>query len=550
MATESMLGPLPLVLGVTGHRDLREGDRARLFEVVAQILAGYRKRLPHTPIVLLSPLADGADRLVARAALHAGAKLVAALPMDAEKFKATLTDSGAGEDFDDLLARATTRFVVPPLNAELDWSTAAPELLYSNCGAYVASRCTELIALWDGQDQAGDAGTAQDVRFMLEGVGEPLVPTGYDLDPRLTGPVVRVVTPRMSNPIPVGAPFSVERLFPHFSDKELDFSGEYDRVLTHIEAYNVDVLEIGGGVAAAGAQMQSLQSLTEQISRKYQRRTYAMILGMLAMVFAAVVSFNLYTGGMATSLSMVAAYITILIATFALYRFSQKRAWQDRYQDYRSLAEAMRVSTFWTRAGITASVAEEVERMQRGEIDWLPIAIRALIEPWCRTARNADVAVLDSIFKDWVADQAAWYAGRVAQKKRYSTYTRMAATVLFIFGGAATLVVALWPVMQRDEHLKHYILFASGLLAGLSGIASYYADKRGWTEEVQEYDRVGALFARARKKMAGLLAAPLLSPETSARIQVMLYDLGREALRENINWRNMHRQRPIKLPHA
>ena len=545
-----MLGPLPLILGVTGHRDLRDQDRARLQSVVAAILARYRERLPHTPIILLSPLADGADRLVAHAALDAGATLIATLPMSAQTFKATLADAQCRKDFDDLLARATRSFVVPPLNPELDWDAASPDLLYANCGAYVASRCTELIALWDGQEQLGGAGTAQDVLFMLDGVGEPLVPTGYDLDPRLTGPVVHIATPRISNPVPAGEPFCVERLFPRFSDKALDFSGEYDRVLAHIETYNADVLDIGNGIAIAEPGSQALQPLTEHLSKKYQRRTYGMIAGMLAMVFLAVVSFNLYTGGMATSLGMVAAYIVILLATFTLYRFSQKRAWQDRYQDYRSLAEAMRVSTFWTRAGINASVAEEVERMQRGEIDWLPIAIRALTEPWCRSAHKVDVAALDTVFKDWVADQAAWYAGRVAQKKRYSAYTRSCATMLFLFGGAATLVVALWPVMAQDQNLKHYILFASGLLAGLSGIATYYADKRGWTEEVQEYDRVGALFARARHKMAALLGAPLLSPEASTRIRVMLYDLGREALRENINWRNMHRQRPIKLPHA
>src|SRR5260370_266892 len=52
----------PLVIGVTGHRDLREEDREHLKNSVRKVFTELRKQYPSTPFVLLSPLAEGADR--------------------------------------------------------------------------------------------------------------------------------------------------------------------------------------------------------------------------------------------------------------------------------------------------------------------------------------------------------------------------------------------------------------------------------------------------------------------------------------------------------
>ena len=72
---------LPLVIGVTGHRDLRVQDIPELEAAVRNVLAELHAMCPKTPLVLLSPLAEGADRLVARVALADGATLVAPLPL-------------------------------------------------------------------------------------------------------------------------------------------------------------------------------------------------------------------------------------------------------------------------------------------------------------------------------------------------------------------------------------------------------------------------------------------------------------------------------------
>jgi hypothetical protein len=61
-----------LVIGATGHRDLRDEDVPGLEDAVAAIFDRIRERYPHTPLVLLSALAEGADRLAARVAVSKG----------------------------------------------------------------------------------------------------------------------------------------------------------------------------------------------------------------------------------------------------------------------------------------------------------------------------------------------------------------------------------------------------------------------------------------------------------------------------------------------
>ena len=81
VATSQVLAPL--VIGVTGHRDLRDQDCEILSQRVRSLLLELKAKYPFTPIILLSALADGADRLVARVALEPGieARLIAPLPM-------------------------------------------------------------------------------------------------------------------------------------------------------------------------------------------------------------------------------------------------------------------------------------------------------------------------------------------------------------------------------------------------------------------------------------------------------------------------------------
>src|SRR5512146_640548 len=79
---------IPIVIGVTGHRDLQEQDRDELLKLVHNIIdEKIRQPCRNSPLFILSPLAEGADRLVAWAALEHRAELIAILPMPVEEYE-------------------------------------------------------------------------------------------------------------------------------------------------------------------------------------------------------------------------------------------------------------------------------------------------------------------------------------------------------------------------------------------------------------------------------------------------------------------------------
>jgi hypothetical protein len=206
---EPLADRLPLVIGVTGHRDLREEDVPRLEAEVAAIIARLRHEYlgsgAETPIIVLSSLAEGADRLAARVALAHGARLVAPMPMPIEEYRRDFEPGlkeGNAAEFDALLAQAMATPIAPftPGNS-IEAVRTDPEKRneqYRAVGILIAQHCHILIALWDGDgSNPSVGGTAEVVAFKRDGI--PLAVSGSaraGLDSSELGPVIHVVTPR------------------------------------------------------------------------------------------------------------------------------------------------------------------------------------------------------------------------------------------------------------------------------------------------------------------------------------------------------------------
>jgi hypothetical protein len=81
----------PLVVGVTGHRDLVPAEMPGIRGRVREFLMHLHGQYPDRDLVVLTPLAEGADRLVAEEALALGLPVTVVLPMPralyAEDFK-------------------------------------------------------------------------------------------------------------------------------------------------------------------------------------------------------------------------------------------------------------------------------------------------------------------------------------------------------------------------------------------------------------------------------------------------------------------------------
>jgi hypothetical protein len=155
-----MGGAGSITLGVTGHRVLPDEAAlgARIDDAIDDLADG---RAVH----LLTSLAEGADRVVARRVLaRDGGTIEAILPLEAGDYEDDFASPASVEDFRDLLERsAASEVVTGPTR------TAA----YEAAGFAVVERSDGLLALWDGRPARGRGGTA-DVVAHARRLGHPV----------------------------------------------------------------------------------------------------------------------------------------------------------------------------------------------------------------------------------------------------------------------------------------------------------------------------------------------------------------------------------------
>jgi hypothetical protein len=589
---EMALGPLPLVIGVTGHRDLRDEDCQGLEAQVRTILGELRARYPHTPLILLSALAEGADRLAARVALECHVRLVVPLPMPRALYEEDFETEASRSQFNELLEQAEWWFelpVRPGLDGEqLREHVEKRDLQYQQVGIYIADQSHLLLALWDGVPTTAEGGTSQVVQYKLAGVPhrELLHSQRSPLDPPETGPVYQIVTPRRSHPETQDRPLSVRRLLPRRDDQE-EPQRAYDRIYERIETFNRDSLELSALLAEERKQSKSYllpgfntdtlpgtfrslvdcYTVADTLAQRFQRLTHRTLVGLMGVIFLMALIFDVYSELMRDQHLVLLLYPVVwFISYVCLYLPARRGDHQNKHQDYRALAEGLRVQFFWSLAQVTDSVAEHYLSKQRSELDW----IRKALQFWkigmdsepvsaARPELGGPIACLQQILTGWIEDQATWYAKRARREHRKLERLDGWAkgfVVLSMAMALTTAVVLLVPSLlshsslaESWEHAAHqahgWMSLGITMPAVVGALLHGYSEKQALSEHVKQYDRMSVLFASAQQRLREALDAERLH-----EARHLLRELGREALAENGDWVLLHRQRPLEIPQA
>ena len=154
---------VPLVVAVTGHRDLVPAEVPAIRERVRTFLEDLRSQSPDRDILLMSPLAEGADRLAAEEALALGLPLTVLLPMPRDQYVADFASAESRAHFDSLCTPGNTI-------ALIEGQGANRSRQYAQTGVFLSAHCHILLALWDGNESDSLGGTAQVVRFHQDDV--------------------------------------------------------------------------------------------------------------------------------------------------------------------------------------------------------------------------------------------------------------------------------------------------------------------------------------------------------------------------------------------
>jgi hypothetical protein len=561
---------IPLVLGVTGHRDLRAEDTATLRGIVSKILRGLQQDYPSTPLLLLSALAEGADRLVAEAALELKIPVMVPLPMECREYEKDFAQTpGSTEEFRRLLARAEASFVVPLAHGvkEENLSQSEPRgEQYGMSGKFIVRHCHLLFALWDDGRTEKTGGTSQMVRYRLSGFPRIDLPEWASLYPADSGAVCHIVTPRVSNPSLPGALtvryYYTNAIFSHRQEEkeaEAEAGEIFTSVLRRTDAFNFDqarspqfepdfdksaaLLRPPAPPGEPAPRLDAVQARfgAADILATYFRNHRRLALKFLSiLIVPASLFLDQYDNPILKPWRRwcLAAFVVTMLVSWLIYERARRNRFDAKHLDYRALAEGLKILYFWRLTGLTDDVGAQYLRKQRSELDWIRFAIRASDLPACFAPPPENV--FSWIETAWIEDQRDYFDRSALKADRTVAKKRRFIVVMTVISTLLTLaMLAQWPIPRSALYDTSGVLI---VFLGTIGAVLAYTEKLGLTYQSKQYRQMCRLFTCAGREYQAALAA-----NQPQHLHAILRRLGQEALRENGDWLLLHRERPTEM---
>jgi hypothetical protein len=511
----------PLIVGVTGHRDLRQEDLETLRIHIDKIFDQYCPAA--TPLRVLSPLADGADRLVAQVALKRGGRLVVILPMDRALYEEDFKEKRRSEDkpslqeksksqeeFDELLGKADTVLTLPhfatPEEIKIEGSEARNRQ-YALVGACVARHSHFLLALWDGEQKAGAGGTEQIVEFQRNGyfkdndlqqsferLNEPFMPGADPLTAPEPGLVVHLLTRRQGKAekqqdqteqeTEEQWKFEVRELAPErYKSSEAEFFQAVKETRKRLNAFNNDLTRrwrneatiYKEGLCSQDEMTQlspNLKTLCEQqagadaLALLFQRRTRYTVFALGVLVFLAASGFAYHTTLAPEDARKnpwsLALYLLLLALAGSVYLASEIRRVHSKFLDYRAVAEGLRVQFYWSVGGLSKSAADHYLRWQRSELEW----IRDVLRSWRFIPAASNVSNSTQLVQErWIAGQAKYFRERAPEKRNTLLMLTATRNALLLI----SLGFAAFEVLHQPDGTKWLTILAPAALLVVLG---------------------------------------------------------------------------------
>ena len=439
--------PFRIRIGVTGHRSLP--DKQILTQFVKGILAtrflesfnaeAYKsiKESQATPVAftIVSPLAEGADRLVARAVLeYPGARLEVVIPFNRDAYIEHFTTTESKQDFESLLkqahrcielennARSVTTEKVPP---------QTQQDRYRRVGEYIVEHCDILIALWDGQPSRGEGGTAEIVSLAIDR-GKPVF-------------IVSTNPPHEVNLINGGslharhlAKLDVFNAWP-ISDAELETytENEYRYLFcpSHAEPIPVALKQV------VRERLIPFYVRAAIIAKKNQNAYHqaglsAYILSTIAVFFMGVAV--VFHDNRILSLLGYFCELVLLVSLFVIINHADKAHVHKNWLMNRALAEGVRTACYFVACGFIPSYSFAMEGLNADEgEDWVSNALDEILDglpPVQCPAEPIDAVYGEYIHTCWIQDQLRYHQEKVKSTERKNRLLKQA--IMGVFGAA------------------------------------------------------------------------------------------------------------------
>ncbi len=556
----------PLVIGVTSHRNIPAREIELIRQRVRDFFAQLQRDFPQLPLVVLSPLAEGGDQLVAQEALNVGARLIVPLPLPRELYAEDFHDPRVHAAFELLCARS--RVIDLPLlssNSAQGIRSDGPQRdrQYAQAGVFIARHCHVLLAIWDGKTSARLGGTAQVVQYYLGGAMPGLIERRHDVHHHLLGAgderlVCQIVCSRDA---PDGAPLAplqpgqlLWRTLSGTSPADTGMPPGFRIMFRHTAEFNADCTshraEIDEGQENAGVPpmctIDQLFRAADWLAIHFCKRVLLAMRTIYTLAALMAIAFNVYDN-VPEQDSFIYVFLLLFASGALLSTIAKRRGWHRKYLDYRALAEGLRVQSYWQRAGISLTGDPEFAQdsfLQKQDIElgWTRNVMRSARLGSTHKTTSGSVSDLRTVIREWVGDaehggQLDYYACKAEQRARQLRITEAVGRAsLYIGIGISVMLAVLAHWLSADA--KNAAVIAMAVFSILAAVRESYAYRKADKELIKQYRFMQRTFTAAR--------TALEHAEDATEQREILCALGEAALAEHAEWAVMHRQRPLE----
>jgi hypothetical protein len=564
---------LRLTIGVTGHRDIVPGQERELRRQVRRFFEELRGDFPELELHLLTPLAEGADRMVTEVALAMEIPYTAVLPMGRENYEQDFADEASIETLREQISAAETVITLPahtgidPIYLE----TPGPlrDQQYVQTGVFISNHCQVLLALWDGRDALHIGGTADVLNYHLTGLmagqagrdESPNLlagnendlayhivcsrdrPGGHPADDQTPGRAHWVTAYFEREPgakMPAAHREMLERLV-QFRQDQAHFSAAIEQQSDSLLRDRPE-LEVPRSIRTVAHRF----SAADWLAIHFQKRVQHSLLTTHVIAVLMGLSFILYSEYEGFDW-LVLLFLALFTCGLWLHMLGERHHWHRKYLDYRALAEGLRVQFYWSLAGVvdtSSNVFAYDNFLQKQDVDlgWIRHMMRSISLLQDRD-REPDPAWVDWVVRQWVGEtgngggQVAYYHFKAAQKNSNFQRTEMLGN-LSLWIGIFLAVVLVAASGRMDDSQHRILLVLMGVLPLIAAVRSAYSHKKADKELIKQYLFMGRVFANARKLLDAACGV-----EHKRNI---LRALGNAALEEHAEWILMQRERPLE----
>ena len=581
---------IPIVVGVTGHRNLVDEDKPKIRELVRANLKKIQnmckakgKHGGETPVIMLNAFAQGADMLCAEVAFELGIDVYAVLPCRKERYIQSFDDEADREKLFDYLERTKRQIVAPDMEENRKWLvsngyTDRDSYEYRQLGIYIAEHSHILLALWDGKPPRAQfgCGTAEVIGFALEhkyldkehlfkpsAINDSVV---LQIKVRRQGdgsaPDIRsewlTVDPAKQNALS-GDPYA--RSADPFSGNEVDEHFKFVKdIIEQTVEYNAEKVKMSDDAVVLWEKTEQLDEYRMALRYHHAKadkasydnnqvhyNRFMMILAILGTLVAS--TFLLYDD--ASLPFMIFPCTALILIVMLLTQIGKRRAVHRKYVRYRVLAEAFRIQ-FYSSMCLNEgeknvmNVCNLQSWTQKMEMAWIYKAIQTLAI--LSHSRVLDVDT-DQVIETWIGKngQLSYHTRKLPKhRKKAAFYDKLSTvfqTAAIVFYGILFVLEVLGCVFKPlgidwfwENNIVAHVTWRNfgaivvGLFTAGSLLLSSYWGKLSYDRKADDNEKMQHFFASACERWSAVKAC---APNETDKF---IREIAREEIVENGIW--------------